>query len=220
MRSGCSIRLDEGCCPYPPSTAGICLKSLEKAFLREIDNLKILVNPEVVYNPSDDTYLFLDYVELKGNSSILDMGTGTGILGIYFSQKAKIVVGVDVNPCAILYSSINAVLNKCTNFMPVYSDLFKRVEGVYDYILFNPPYLEEKPRDLVSLSWAGGRTIICRFLFEAKGRFRESIFLLVPENILETIEIQYRVVAEKSFFFEKLLLIEIKRLSEDPCRSP
>jgi methylase of polypeptide subunit release factors len=75
---------------------------------------------------------------------ILDMGAGSGAGGLYAARLAgracaELVLG-DINPRAVRYCRINAALNGCTATI-VDSDLYDRIEGRFDLIISNPPYL-------------------------------------------------------------------------------
>lgn len=70
------------------------------------------VNPiqtEVLYNTA------VDFAELSGSETILDAYCGIGTIGITASDKAKKVVGVEVNGEAVKDARINAELNKLRN---------------------------------------------------------------------------------------------------------
>jgi len=49
-----------------------------------------------VYEPEDDSYLMLSIPEVKGN--ILDVGCGTGIVGIHYLEKGNKVTFIDIDP--------------------------------------------------------------------------------------------------------------------------
>jgi len=77
----------------------------------------------------------------KKVGSVLDIGTGCGVLSILISQYCTQCIGVDINPRAIMYAKINAKFNNITNVYFIQSDLFKSIkERAFDLILSNPPY--------------------------------------------------------------------------------
>jgi methylase of polypeptide subunit release factors len=147
---------------------------------------------ENVYSPSHDSFLFLDYLDteeftVKINGfllnqsenrqrkilSVLDCGSGTGILGfcllyklLSLSQISNFelitLTFIDINPAAIKLTekTVNDNLNFLNSasapshirqprieFRYYVSDLFKNVpEGnKYDIVVFNPPYLPDAP---------------------------------------------------------------------------
>lgn len=68
----------------------------------------------------------------------LDMGTGTGYIGLYLAQRGWQVDAVDVSPRAVELARANAQRNELT--VNIYqSNLFEQTSGYYDVIAFNPP---------------------------------------------------------------------------------
>ncbi|RLE82565.1 MAG: protoporphyrinogen oxidase [Thermoprotei archaeon] len=190
----------------------VIAESMRYAIVRHINYLTIVLNPDLVYNPAEDTFLILDHVNLKGNCSVLDMGTGCGVIGLSLARSCVSVLGADINPYAVFYANLNALINNVRNFKAIVSNLFSEIKGVFDYIVFNPPYLEDTAKDVLDLSWAGGTGLVKRFLREARNHVRDKIFLVVTEQMFERLtwdHYRVRVVAEKAFFFEKILLLEL-----------
>ncbi len=75
---------------------------------------------------------------LPGLGRALDMGTGSGYVGIYLALHGWDVHATDVSPRAVELAQSNAAANGAP--VCVYrSDLFDQVEGTFDLILFNPP---------------------------------------------------------------------------------
>lgn len=68
----------------------------------------------------------------------LDLGTGTGYVGLYLAQHGWQVDAVDISPRALELARANAERNGL--FVDIYlSDLFDQVQGKFDVIAFNPP---------------------------------------------------------------------------------
>ena len=55
----------------------------------------------------------IEFAELKGNETVLDAYCGIGTIGIVASDKAKRVIGVELNKEAVKDARANAKLNKC-----------------------------------------------------------------------------------------------------------
>ncbi len=79
---------------------------------------------------------------ISDGQKILEIGTGPlAILSIYLARrKAVHITAVDINPAFIESARRNAGLNKA-NIELKQSDLFANVDGIFDVILFNPPYV-------------------------------------------------------------------------------
>jgi methylase of polypeptide subunit release factors len=69
-----------------------------------------------VYEPAEDSFLFAENLKVQEAETVLDMGTGCGILGILASEKASAVVAVDVNPYAKFLSRASMGYISC--FVP------------------------------------------------------------------------------------------------------
>ena len=75
--------------------------------------------------------------EVREEDRVLDMGTGSGVNAVLAATKARAVVAVDVNPDAIEAARHNAELNGVS--VEVFeSDVFEKVEGTFDLIVFDP----------------------------------------------------------------------------------
>lgn len=171
--------------------------------------------------PREDSYFFQDFLKkyLKSQNkeiSFLDMGTGSGILcktALEFLPREKIL-GVDINPKAV-----NHVLLK--GIRAIQSDLFANINENFDLIVFNAPYLpkdeyNKEPKDSQLETTAGkkGDEIIIKFLKQAKQHLTKNgkiLLLLSSLTPMKNIEkYKPKIVAEKSLFFEKLIIFEIR----------
>ncbi len=123
---------------------------------------------DTTYRPAEDTHLAIKSIESvlvrsKTKMAVLDMGTGSGILGIRAAISSMVahVTFADINPQAISLARYNVGLNRgkinaACSFAQ--SDLFSNIRGKFDLIIFNAPYLihEEKDIDMLSKAWDGG----------------------------------------------------------------
>jgi carbamoyltransferase len=72
---------------------------------------------------------------------VLDLCCGGGIQGLIASRYAKSVASVDINPRAIRYARFNAQLNGIDNIQFHLGSLYQAVQGKFDTILANPPFV-------------------------------------------------------------------------------
>lgn len=106
---------------------------------------------ENVLIPRQDTEILVEEVlQICDNKSVLDLCTGSGCIIISLAKLSNLkrAVGIDISIKALEIAKKNAKkLHVDVNFYK--SDLFEKVEGNYDIIVSNPPYIKSK--DLLSL---------------------------------------------------------------------
>ncbi|MFH1447606.1 MAG: HemK2/MTQ2 family protein methyltransferase [Candidatus Micrarchaeota archaeon] len=178
-----------------------------------------------VYEPAEDSFMLAEFSkDIIGDS--LDVGTGCGIQAIV-AKKAR-VVGVDSNEVAVENAEHNARMNG-SNAMFVGSDLFESVDGKFDCIVFNPPYLPTSPNEVVEgsedVAWNGGkdgREVIDRFLDGFADHLKEDGRLLMLCSSLSERGESKRTVERLGFrwneltrehvgMFEELFVVEMRR---------
>ena len=86
-------------------------------------NLKIKTHTGV-YEPAEDSFIIGENLLVDTDDIALDIGTGTGIQALIAAEKAKEVIGVDINKRAIKLAEENANLNQISNVEFRISDLF------------------------------------------------------------------------------------------------
>lgn len=130
---------------------------------------------------------------VKNNQKILEVGTGhLAILSTYIAKKRDVTItAVDINPAFIE----NAIKNTEKNGVfinLIQSDLFSNVDGLFDIVVFNPPYVptggvlrnnrELYTNSIFDLVWNGGSDgcdTIKHFLKEvANVTHKDSIIIL------------------------------------------
>jgi release factor glutamine methyltransferase len=207
------------------------MEQIEKIFFNEFEFL--LKKDDQVYFPSDDTFLVLRNLKnLKGD--ILEIGTASGLISIYIVKKFNCkVLASDINKKALLNASYNASLNNVeTKIEFLYSDLFSKInKKKFDFIIFNPPYLPTSKNEILKkpLNYAfdGGKSglkVIKKFLKQAKNFLKENgtIFLVASslsdlnqlESFLKKLGYNFKVVDKMSFFFERIVLYKIKKITK------
>jgi methylase of polypeptide subunit release factors len=76
---------------------------------------------------------------------ILDIGCGTGAAGVVIAKSSppSEVLMTDVNDAALQLARTNSNFAGTENCLTINSDLFERVDGKFDLIVSNPPYLND-----------------------------------------------------------------------------
>jgi release factor glutamine methyltransferase len=108
-------------------------------------------------------------------TSVLDLGTGSGICALAAASRAARVTAVDINPSAVRCLKANALVNQLhDNVDARHGDLFSPVQGQrFDLVLFNPPFLLGEPRDARDAAWRGVG-LAERFAAELKEHLRTN----------------------------------------------
>lgn len=192
--------------------------------MQEYKEIHYQTHPQV-YEPAEDTFLLADNLEVERMSRALEIGTGTGLIAILVSRKARMVIATDVNPHALDCTLKNIIANKAYNVELRKGNLFEPVEDEkFDLILFNTPYLPTDEDETVDgeldASWNGGpsgRDVIDRFLAEVKDHLNPGgkvqlvqSSLTGNEKTLEKLEelgFQASITARENGFFEEIVVI-------------
>lgn len=116
---------------------------------------------EDVYRPSDDTFLLCRAVaaEVRRGDHFLEVGCGTGLVGLVAWRAGARVTLVDRSPVAARLAAQNARANAAVLDV-VCGDLLDGLAGPFDVVAFNPPYLPTAPEDVIAgplnLAFDGG----------------------------------------------------------------
>lgn len=113
---------------------------------QEFMGLSFEVNENVLI-PRQDTEILVESIleHLNGTENILDVCTGSGCILISLLKHSKGTkgIGVDISEKALEVAKRNAKMHKVDATF-IQSDLFEDVEGMYDIIVSNPPYIKTK----------------------------------------------------------------------------
>jgi len=162
-----------------------------------------------MYSPREDSFLIKKHIKDYAKGKALDMGTGSGILAKEAAKYCKDVVAVDIN---------KKLRFKRKHVGFVHSNLFSRVKGKFNLIIFNPPYLPSKKIEDIEIDGGkNGTEIIERFLKQARAHLSEGgkILLLCSsfnkniEKMFKKCRYQFKLIDKESLFFEKLFLYEL-----------
>lgn len=187
--------------------------------------IDIAEDPEV-YPPSDDSILLIESLEVREGERVLEVGCGSGVVSIHCAQNGCVVTAVDINPRAVDLTRRNAETNG-TDIRVSESDVYGNVEGVFDTIVFNLPYLPVDEEGLLAKAWSGGPDglgPLPRLLEGAPehltpdGRVVVVVSSLTePRALEEALEgYEVRTLGEKRLFFERLSVLEIRGFRTGP----
>lgn len=183
---------------------------------------------ENVYDPAEDSFLFAENLHIAKGEKVLDMGTGSGILGVLAAKHACEVIAVDLNPHAIKCAKQNAACNAVSDKMLfVQSDLFTALTDTmrFDVVLFNAPYVPSRDDEMTSWldrAWAGGvsgRQVIDKFISQVPIYIEQTGYVLLMQSTLAGVDdtvskftshgFKTEIAARLSLpFFETLVLLK------------
>ncbi len=176
-------------------------------------------DPEV-YPPSEDSILLIESLDVKPGERVLEIGCGSGIVSMHCAAEGCEVVAGDINPRAAELTRRNFADNRLAAEV-VETDVYSAVEGRFDSIIFNLPYLPVDEEGLLAKAWSGGPDglgPLPELLRGAPEHLREGGRVVVVvsslmdasalKDALEGYEI--RTLGESKLFFEKLSVLEIR----------
>jgi len=171
-----------------------------------------------VYPPSEDTFLLRDAAlnEARPDDTVVEVGTGSGVVAEALVPRVDHLVATDVNPDAVRAARGRGV-------PAVRTDLVAGLDAEFDLAVFNPPYLpddERTPDDALADALGGGETGT-----EVAERFLDSVprvlapdgrVLLVASSLsgIEELEEHEKYDAERvsseRYFFEEVAVLRLQ----------
>ena len=108
----------------------------------EFMGLPFLVNANVLIPRQDTECLVEEVLKYCDGADVLDLCTGSGCIGISLAKlgHCKSVTLTDISVEALVTAKKNAQKNEVT-VQFVESDLFRSLQGTFDVIVSNPPYI-------------------------------------------------------------------------------
>ena len=185
---------------------------------------------DLVYIPSDDTFLLAENLEIKEGQSVLEIGTGSGLVSMYASLLTDDVTATDINYNALELAEKNFKLNNIDTIKLEFGDMFKPVKDKkFDVILFNTPYLPTDSDDIINddLNYAfdgglDGRKVIDRFINEVSNHLNDKGIVQIIQSSLSdnnrTLDMFDRngfiaeIAESEKFFFEEIVLINAYKI--------
>ncbi len=188
----------------------------------------------MMYRPSDDSFLLFDSVKNLKARIAVDVGTGTGFIAINIASNCDFVVGTDID-----FGSIKEARNiirdkKIHNIDLIVCDLISVLkDSSVDLVIFNPPYLPSDEYktdiDMQTLQFYNNSDVIARFIIDARRVLTHyGSCYVIYSSLTDTQEMMrnactlfnsVKVIAEKSFFFERLYVVKFSLDEHSVTRS-
>ena len=190
----------------------------------------IINTDDNVYIPAEDSYLLAENLEIKSNQSVLEIGTGTGIVAMYASKLTDKITVTDINLDACRLAEDNFKANNIENIEVLFGNLFCPVKSrKFDVILFNTPYLptknDEVLEDNINYAFDGGlngRKVIDLFLNEVENHLNDGGIVQMIQSSLSDVNKTIDEFDRKGFiseikksehyFFEDIVLINAYKI--------
>jgi release factor glutamine methyltransferase len=196
----------------------------DRELVTRIDGFAIKVVPSV-FHPRffGSSRIFAKYLVTTGLSGkrFLDLGTGSGIIGLYAARAGATVTAVDINPRAVDCASENArragLRLDCRQ-----SDLFSALaDEAFDVIAWNPPFFPkcvESPAQ-AAFNAGAGYEVISRFANKVREHLAPygRAFLVLSmdldmsewSRIFATAGLRLEVRSTKRWGWETMVIMEI-----------
>lgn len=182
------------------------------------DDLDIASDPEV-YPPSEDSLLLIESLDISEGEKVLEIGCGSGIVSINCALSGAIVTCGDVNPRAVALTRRNAETNSA-KLTVVETDVYSGIDGRFDTIVFNLPYLPVEDEGELAKAWSGGPDGMGPLPELLKGapdhltpggRAVVVVSSLMDQKALSGLlaHLEVKILGELPLFFEKLRVLQI-----------
>ena len=128
----------------------VLLKDNERIDDLQLNNLKIIQNKNG-FCFGIDSVLLADFAkDIRNNSKVLDLGTGTGIIATLLCAKTKLskIYGIDIQKDVCDMASRSIKLNNLEDKFEIINTNIKDLKNIFeessfDAIVSNPPYKKE-----------------------------------------------------------------------------
>lgn len=144
-------------------------------------------------------YSLLLAKNIPKSNKVLDLGCGSGLLGIVSCLNgSKNITMSDISENSLLDSKLNCELNNMINCKFIQSDLFKNINDHFDLILCNPPSLPSKKCNKQEYSSGkDGRKIINRILTDGKDYLEDNGKIIITHTSLANLNKTIKMIKNK-----------------------
>jgi len=176
-----------------------------------------------VYEPAEDTFIFLDGLEKEIKNGVIDkagfgveLGCGSGLVSTALKKWTGVeILLIDINPKATECSQLMLKSNKISGDLALSRSGVNLRANIADFILINPPYVVTSNEELaesqndcsLEASWAGGQDGT-KLLFETL--LPNAIRILTENGIIYLIAIRENKIENiRQFLGEKFAMEKV-----------
>ena len=189
-----------------------CSLEHKAPYLVEVRGISLWVHPQVIspkysYAPQ----FIVDHWDIKKGMSVLDVGTGSGILAIFAAlYGASKVVGVDINQYAVETAKKNVKLNQLNDRVEIVeSDVYANVGNkLFDRVIFNAPYWNRKDDPNYQLTYGVydlNYQSTKKFLNEAKKYLAPKGKILLGFARQDDIQLMEEIISDAGLKIDKIV---------------
>ncbi len=115
-----------------------------------IEDLLIISSPAREYHTVNyvhmggESVIFWNLLKKQAIKSVndgLEIGCGSGFLSLWMSRIAQNVTATDIHPRALEITRLNAKINGINNIVTKISNVYSDIQGKFDLIISNPPFV-------------------------------------------------------------------------------
>lgn len=163
------------------------------------------------------SYLFYNNARLFAGKTAIDMGTGSGLMGLVMALGgARNVIFTDISSAAVANAQANIdKFNIQDKSLAVLGDLFEKISNKADFIVFNHPFFvgNSNSNDSITTSMLDSGELIKRFLSEASLHLNPGGVVMMPFSN-KAGEINDPAVQGPKYGFKVKTVFEVKLQNE------
>jgi release factor glutamine methyltransferase len=188
---------------------------------QEFWGMDLIVSPAVLIPRPETEHVIetvLPLARAKSKARIVDVGTGSGCIALALAKELPEadIHATEISPAALEIAEANAARLQLTSRIQFHdTDLLAGVDGLFDFVVSNPPYVGESEEDQVQLEvrkfeprsavFAGptGLEVIQRLISQARERLAPGGWLVmeisgtIAEGVRELLQGWSRVEINK-----------------------
>jgi tRNA1Val (adenine37-N6)-methyltransferase len=117
--------------------------------LDDLQNGYYIIQKEKAFRFGVDAVLLSDFAQIKKSDSVLELGTGTGVISIllYAKKKPKDITAIEISEDMAEMAKRSVEYNKLCDYIKVFKMDLKEApaflgKGKYNAVVTNPPYIK------------------------------------------------------------------------------